>query len=310
MALLKKINSDQKIPLLSFHIIGRLKDKVDLHINAFDVSRIHASIEYKDNEWVFYDQSSNGTLYNDQLVHRSTRSLELGDIMQFSAEEPQQFEVVNLGIPESFLISEDGTEVIFANKKFIDLDYNHAIYCLSDDRWIIERNDTITNLEDEGIIENYKGKNWHFRINEVSGLTEITRSRQEDVKICLEVSPDYEHVSVKLEVDKESIQLPTKAMNYPLYLLAKQMQEDLQTDQYSDSEKGWINNDTFVDTLKKELCNNELDIYYLNVQIYRLRKSFRKTAYGELLNGLIERRSGQMRLNHQNFTIKEYQSLD
>ena len=309
MALLKILNSDQQIPLLAYHLIGRLEGKVDLHIDAYDVSRLHAYIEYKDKVWTFYDQSSNGTLYNDTLQNRSSVVMKVGDIMQFSAEEPQKYEIVNLDPPQSFLISEDKKDVLFVDADFLGLTEDgksRIIFPIETGDWVIEEEGETRILEEEETLP-YKGKQWKFVINQVSGLTKVTDTMIKEIIFNFELSADYEHVSINITANDETIRLPTKAMNFPLFLMAKQMRQDLDKGEYSDQEVGWINCNQLVEILKKELGNPEIDVYYLNVQIYRLRKALSKTPISSYINGLIERRQGQLRFNHQNFTIKEYQ---
>lgn len=168
--------------------------------------------------------------------------------------------------------------------------------------WVLEENGESRILKHGDELQPLHGGNWKYVSNESPHAFSA-------LKLVFEVSPDYEYVSVELLGAAERIQISAQVMNYPLYLLAKKMREDMKEGIYSDNEKGWVYIRSLLDTLRKELCNPAIDQYYLNVQIYRLRKTFEKTPYRKVLNGLIERRYGQIRFNHQNFIIKEYEKL-
>ena len=176
------------------------------------------------------------------------------------------------------------------------------LYTTKENKWVLEENGEKKFLKHGDELKLLQGGNWKYIADDQSTIT----IEPSDLEISIEVSPDYEHVSVAIAVEDRQTHLPAKAMNYPLYLMAKQMLDDCPKAEYSVHEKGWMNTEHLVRLLQREMCNPEIDVYYLNVQIYRLRKAISKTQYGALLDGLIERRHGQVRFNHSNFSIREY----
>ena len=66
MALLRNLTSEKKEVLKAYHLIGRHEEKCDLIVHANDCSRVHAAIEFKNNEWRITDFSSYGTLLNNR----------------------------------------------------------------------------------------------------------------------------------------------------------------------------------------------------------------------------------------------------
>ena len=254
------------------------------------------------------DQSVIGTLLNNRLIHGDFAKLFKGDLLQFSSVPGYVYEFINDEKPVDYLVDEKNTEHIFVKDDFLELVDNqqtYMLYWVSEDLWCIEDGDTTKKLSD-GTEIIFKDRKWTYHKNTLQDFTIPSENFLPEPRFVFEVSPSYEHVSIHIKVNGGEVVLPPKAMNYTLYLLAKQAETDLKTGTLAATEIGWIDNLQLVDQLQKELLNDAIDIYYLNVQICRLRKAFAKTEYGKVLNSLIERRSGQIRFKHSDFEIKEH----
>lgn len=82
------LNLNNKNEALSYlnacHCFGRSPTNVDTVINAQEVSRIHAVVEWSNNQWLIRDLSNNGTWVNNQkLVKDNPHKLKVGDKIFF-----------------------------------------------------------------------------------------------------------------------------------------------------------------------------------------------------------------------------------
>ncbi len=309
MAILRRIGKSKNVILKSYHLIGRLREKCDLFINSFDCSRMHAVIEYNSKKWTLSDMSSNGTIVNGKLIQKKTVELKKGDLIEFSVSDQGKYEVIDLDEPCAYLIDNQYDEIIFISSTFLELegiDSKLLIYKIANNQWMLEEGSKSKLLANNDEIKLRNGKNWFFGFDENLESTQSSKKEIKQLEFHFEVSPDYEHVSIDIKVDGEVLKLPKKTMNYTFYLLAKQINKDVISNTFSEKEKGWIPCENLINILQKELGNESIDIYYLNVQVHRIRKMFSKTAYGPILNELIERRKGQIRFKHPDIFIKEY----
>ncbi len=94
-AILELSNNKKALSYLSAcHCFGRSPTNVDTVINAQEVSRIHAVVEWTDNQWFIRDISNNGTWVNNQkLVKDSPHKLNLGDKIFFASGESHGFSI-------------------------------------------------------------------------------------------------------------------------------------------------------------------------------------------------------------------------
>jgi len=128
-----------------------------------------------------------------------------------------------------------------------------------------------------------------------------------ELHFLFESSPNNECIAISIELTNDSLSFPIKSKNTTLYLMGKQMKKDLQNDECPEQEKGWMDAELLIYQLQKELYNDHIDDYYLDVMVMRWDKAFAKSPHASYLSSLIERRDGQIRFNHQNLTVKEYE---
>lgn len=118
--------------------------------------------------------------------------------------------------------------------------------------------------------------------------------------ITFTLSDNYEQVKIVIADQEQQYTLPCKSYNFTLYLLAKKHQEDRIT--FIDiNEQGWIRIDDLLRVMEKELMH-ECDVYFLNLQIHRIRKQFRAINFG--INDIIERRKSEIRMKPVPLSVK------
>jgi hypothetical protein len=118
-----------------------------------------------------------------------------------------------------------------------------------------------------------------------------------------QLSMDEEQIGLQLIVSTaQTIALGNRSHNYLLLTLARKRSGD-QLLGISSEEQGWICMDDLLEDLSREM-QRDVDVYFLNLQIFRIRKQLLKIpVFGALFSHVIERRYGQIRLGHPFFSI-------
>ncbi|MCH2223797.1 MAG: FHA domain-containing protein [Crocinitomicaceae bacterium] len=306
MAQLSNSNTGKLIFLNLFHIFGRSHSMCNTQLAYTDCSKLHATIFYKNNRWYFKDQSKNGTLIDNELVCGKTIVLKIGQKICFSYKfRYATWNVDDLNPPCSYLYNLKNETFILLNDKYNSLRSNdkYSLYLDQNNQWILkDRKDSLFVKNEDIII--HKGAHWKFVKNDCFEDTIDYESYQLKPSFIFELSHDYEHVNISILINEVEFKLGNKSQNYVLYLLAKKTNDDVQKG-IPPTDIGWINNDSLLNTLSKELYTN-FDIYYLNLQVYRIRKQLSNIdSSNSILKNVIERRKGQIRFNLSQITIKE-----
>ncbi len=305
MAILRNTETGEQILLHSQHMFGRNVYGVNTYICNEDVSRQHATIFWKDRAWYFKDHSRNGSFINDQMLHMSITKLEFGNKVRFCADMRSEWYLEDIKPPSSYLIS-------LTNKdKFLQLISCHALP--SDDHpdisffysaegvWNASVEDTVIRLENNHIY-NFNNEDWKYIENEVFDETIDYGSSVKDSCFCFTLSPDEEHINVKIILNNSSMDLGERVHNYLLLALARNRYRDINKG-YNLQDQGWCDVDMVINDLSKECCKN-VDVYYLNLLIYRLRKQLIEIKpYGHKFSNIIERRNGELRFAHNRFVV-------
>ena len=80
--------------LNAYHCFGRSTTSVDTLIEASDVSRMHAVIQWHDKQWLIRDLSQNGTWINSQKLEKdNAHKLNVGDTVFFGSADAHGFRV-------------------------------------------------------------------------------------------------------------------------------------------------------------------------------------------------------------------------
>lgn len=119
------------------------------------------------------------------------------------------------------------------------------------------------------------------------------------------LSRNEEHIRLQLKVSADQlIDLGSRAHNYLLLALARKRLADHLLKQRPE-EQGWISLDELISDISKEM-RKEIDVYFINLQIFRLRKQlYEQLSFGQMFANVVERRMGEVRLGHPYFSISK-----
>ena len=305
MAILKNIETGELVLLQSQHMFGRNIYGVNTYICNEDVSRQHATIYWKEGVWYFKDHSRNGSFVNNQLIHMDNLKLKFGDKIRFCADRSIEWCLDDIKPPSSYLVS------VTDKCKFLQLISCHALpsedhpdisfFYTSEGVWNASVEDTIIKLENNHIYK-FNNESWKYVENEVFDETIDYGSSVKDSCFCFTLSPDEEHINVKIVLNNMVMDLGDRVHNYLLLALARGKYRDIKN-RYNIDDQGWCSVDLIIEDLSKECCKN-VDVYYLNLLIYRLRKQLiGLKPFGFKFSNIIERRSGELRFAHNNFVV-------
>ncbi len=309
MAILENMLTEECIILQSQHTIGRNRNNLSI-LNESDVSRKHAVIYWEGNSWFLTDYSSNGTKLNNIHLHHSTHKLKENDIIQFSSKETGKWKLINSNRPCSFL------KAVHTPRKYVELE-NGIMFPTNSSRWVIFRNNKQNWIIDNGITETVLegGKMYYidteqyiFIENECQKETQRNIDITENACFELTLSNDEEDISAQIKINDLVLDLGNRAYNHLLLHLARIKKQDLESGM-SEHLCGWVHIDALNHALSKEILQ-DIDEYYINNQIYRLRKNLLNLSpFGHLFANIIERKKGKLRFGMSDFKIKKEQML-
>jgi len=304
MATLQNIVTKEIIYLNTQHSFGRNKHICNTPLSEKDISQLHAIIQWKTNAWHLNDQSRNGTLISGKFTNNNTVKIELEDIIQFGSNEITKWKVLELNAPTSYLKS------VTNNLNIIELNSSHAlpneenpdtfIYPI-DDTWVIEKNGISKKMEPNTTYL-VDGEKFLFVENRIIEDTMDMGISNHNSFFRFTLSHDEEHIHISLITRNLNFDLGERIHNYILLALVRKKLSDHRA-KYSEIDLGWMDVNQLLEELSKEL-HKEIDIYYLNLKIHRIRKLMLDIKpYGHLLTTIIERRPGQIRFSHPYFEI-------
>lgn len=306
MAIIKNLQTEEIVVLFSEHNFGRGKHNRTI-VPGNDISKSHAVVSFVNNAWFLADQSSNGTLVKGRRINHLSTRLTTGNQIQFGQERDTIWVVLNVNPPICFL------ESLSENKEIIELSSYSAypneespevsFYRTPDTKWHAD-NGLQTIALTHGQSHFFADKEWYFYENEVLDQTLCIPDISVDTCFLFSLSMDEEAVAIKIQINDLELDLGQHAYNQVLLALARKRQADLEKG-YQEAEQGWISMEKLTVILGKELLK-EIDNYYVNLQIHRLRKRLMElNPFGHLLSNVIERRNGELRFEHNNFRINK-----
>ena len=122
------------------------------------------------------------------------------------------------------------------------------------------------------------------------------------------MSFDEEQIISKIAINDLELDLGNRVFNHLLLYLIREKQKDLSFG-VTDTSCGWVYMDDLNKAMSKELLK-EVDAYYINTLIHRLRKFLMKLKpYGFLFANIIERKKGQLRFGLSKFEINKERAL-
>mgnify|MGYP000311305046 CR=1 FL=1 len=284
------------------HCFGRSPTNVDTVINAQEVSRIHAVIEWTNTKWLIRDLSNNGTWVNNQkLVKDSSHPLEVGDKIFFASGESHGFLVKDLAPPQNMLLpvgdQADKSPIILADGNLLPSEENPEIalfYVPSKDQWykefLVDADGSAYPVMNADLLF-FAQQNWQVRLNPLSENTVLMAKAKltvEQIKYRFNLSLDEESTELTINTDDEKFSLASKAHHYLTLSLARHRDEDAKKGLDADSQ-GW----RLPETLTKELG---YDITLFNTHVCRAKQQFRDMLDGACDGDeLIERKGKKIR---------------
>jgi len=304
MAILQNSITKEIICLNTQHTFGRNKHSSNTFIAELDISQLHAIISWKGNSWYIYDQSRNGTLINGKFINNTTLKISDGTKIQFGEKKTTEWEVLDCNPPTSYLKSIQNTNNIIELKSshaFPDEKTPNAFIYPSNEIWKLEENGKTKDLITDTVYS-INGKEYLFIENKAMEETMDMGFSPDAAFFQFTLSSDEEHIKLKLITKNQEIDLGERVHNYILLALVRKKLEDYNAEYVTD-DQGWIDVNLLLEDLSKEL-NKDIDIYYLNLKIHRIRKLLLDIkSYGHLFSNIIERRPGDIRFSHPYFQI-------
>lgn len=257
-------------------LIGR-RSVAELHLDQAYVSSQHASIRWTGDAWEVRDLSSrNGTLVNGVTIRPGHGvRLKKGDRIAFGSPE-QVWELVDDSAPRAMVVPLDARgEPLFVDGDMLPLpsqeNPSDTIFRGSDGAWYLEREDDVVVLRPQMIFESTK-RRYRFScpelVTETSTVSfpDFVRGELGRVRLVFRVSKEEEYVEIAVERDGRRDPLPVRNFNYLLLLLARQRLADA-AERMADSACGWVDQETFIASLKSSPDR-------LSIDVFRIRRQF------------------------------------
>lgn len=305
MAVLKNVNTGKSTILFCHHTIGRDQSNRCI-IEKQNISRSHAIIHWENGMWHLTDVSSNGTFVNENHIRHERVKLNKNDLISFSGDNTDLCELINVDQPRSFLRALDCLEgnielpdgIVFWEDQSVKTIYRDAIQNF---------------LYDDGEIIRYVKTGETFLINQIE-YEFIENEYLEDTKsylyliqnlyLELVLSCDEEDIHAQIHLNDLTFDLGYRAYNQLLLQLVKIKQKD-KIDGLADEQRGWIKCKDLGEILSKEVLK-DVDDYYINNLIYRLRKHVLELhPYGNVFANIIERKNGKLRFGFDTAVIRK-----
>ncbi|MEM0999230.1 MAG: FHA domain-containing protein [Bacteroidota bacterium] len=292
--------------------MGRLRATSQICIRDHDISRDHAAINWEGDGWYLRDKSRNGTTVGMKYLQHDSVKLVRGDTIKFGKCQETFWEVLDTSPPACYFQS------VFAEEEVMSLTACPGIPNPEDERvsfffdqlqWMVERDGDTQTLE-HGMIVEIQGKPWKFIENEDLVITRNNASVASQAVFVFRLSLDEERVALKIKMNAFELDLGERVYHHLLLALARKRLADFEMG-YDMTELGWAAIEDVTYDLSKEF-RREVDAYYLNVQIYRLRKQLLESEpLGYMFSNIIERRRGEIRFAAPHFQIiKEGQCIN
>ncbi|WP_068473552.1 FHA domain-containing protein [Saccharicrinis aurantiacus] len=311
MGIIKNRNTGEEIILKSIHQFGRAKhNQTQLTCNC--ISRFHAVIRWEESEWQIIDNSKNGTILDNKYFHHSCKTLSIGNIIRFANDKSIIWEIIDDKPPSSYLLSTKIPNCIFELNSLNMLPNNKtplvSFFKTNTYKWNADTGHETIELKN-GNKYIFGNNEWLFIENEIIEYTIDFCNIIDQSYFLFTISDDEEDVDVKIIINDLHLELGVKVYNHLLLELVRQKLIDRNSG-LDQRNQGWISVSKMENFLSKELLI-DIDDYYLNIQVHRLRKKIMEIKpYGYLFSNIIERKKGKLRFTHPHFKIIRSNSLN
>lgn len=304
MARLRNITTGKTLQLKSNHVFGRSSSNVDTIFDDKRISQIHASIRFEKQGWRVIDHSRNGTRINGRRINSANgKQVSRLDKIDFLNDHECTWQLDDDSPPETFLeaISANVCDITLQHMTLLPNENKPAalLYKLSELKWVFSLDDKEQLLNDGDLISLNDDKTWRLHIEHpIQQTQDIEQEKNIYINNCcfeFTVSADEEHTTLTIHINNTQIHLGERIYHYILLTLARKKLEDFERGIQEESQ-GWINVEELLRLLR-------VDCYYLNTQIYRLRKQVEKSVGFSL--DVFERRLGCIRFSGKKIAIKK-----
>lgn len=316
MAYLFDIITRNNIPLAPHHTFGRLASAVDTHIDKPYISKLHAAIEWNGLYWQMKHLGLNDSWVNGQTLKQGeVLRLKKGDHILLADTSDSGYKVVDLAAPTDLLwplTHTDNTNIapikltrynLLPNAQNPELAF---FYEEKEQRWLREpllsnehNNEPKALPVTQRQIIHFAGQRWQFIWAQNLGATELHTCKTQQLNDYLfdfDLSLDEETTQLRLQKEKEIIDLGIRSHHYLLLQLVRHRAEDALKNIKLCSQ-GWV----YTEKLSTELG---LDSTHINIHIFRLRKQIADALPNiDGQSTLIERRGGKIRFGGNHYRI-------
>lgn len=305
------INLKDENPVLNYlsacHCFGRSPTNVDTIINAQEISRIHAVVEWTDNHWFIRDISNNGTWVNNQkLVKDTPHKLKVKDKIFFAGQDIHGFSIEDINPPQNMLLPVEQlpgrdplSPILLSDGNMLPTEEDPEIalfYVPSKDQWykemLVDADGSAHPVDNEDYIY-FNNQQWQIKLMPLTENTVLMAKAKitlEQIKYRFNLSLDEENTELTVNTDDEKFSLGTKAHHYLTLSLARHRDEDAKLGVPED-EQGW----RLPEVLTKELG---YDITLFNTHVCRAKQQFRTVLDGACDGDeLIERKGKKIRFS-------------
>lgn len=286
MAILKSTSAGHTIPLCHHTRVGRSAD-ADIRIHDRRISSEHAVIVWNKGLWEAKDLGSrNGTVVDGRRLDAGVRApLRVGSVLKFGSSE-LEWVLESEEPPDVVALDVETGSIIEGEHGLLRFGSKHMLFTENGTDYWLEHAGAKRSIVDRQVVE-VEGRRWRISIPPLdeSGHTVtadgVLLSR--DVKLQFQVSPDEEHVLVRILADGVRKELRGRSFDYMLLALARARLNDAASGELSPEEQGWV----YADELAKDLG---MDVSHVNVDIYRARRRFASAGI-QGAEEMLERRS-------------------
>lgn len=309
MAFLLDTGTKRFIPLAPHHTFGRLANRVDTFLNKPYISKLHTTIEWRDQQWFIKNLGRNGTQVNGALLseHQSL-ALSLGDEIHFAEPNDPAFVVQDLSAPCDMLwpmaLTQKPSPIYLERYHLLPSEDAPKVTLFHDNQqWFMEaisqRGEQAASPLRSGQIIDINGEQWQLLLADAYGPTEARAHHSQnlqDFEFIFELSQDEESTHLTLAFADQPIDLGVRSHHYLLLQLARHRMLD-SAQGIAETEQGWL----YTEQLMKELG---LDETHINIHIFRARKQFSDALPKvNIQQSLIERRGGKLRIGCEKFVM-------
>ncbi len=289
------------------YLVGRgPPPKCSLTLNHPYVSTVHAELRWTGADWELKDLGSrNGTFLNGRRLDPSLPTrLDKGAKIAFGRPE-QEWELLDTSPPPVMVVPLGGGEPVVLQDDFIGLpssdDPRAMIYRTTDGAWALESGAAapraLVDLETFEAV----GRLWRFSCADLPPATlavpgDAGKGRFElrELGLRFSVSRDEEHVHLEMSRPGQEVDMGSRKHNYLLLTLARRRLEE-GAQGLPETSCGWID--------QEELAHDpSMAPPQLNIDVFRIREQFAKAGVIDAA-GIIERRSGQLRVGTSRISI-------